>query len=95
MCPTFQQVEISEIIDVWFELRAIREMMEEDRSLDTLILKIDRSGPFERYVAKLSRLEEDWLNEKVEMEFFFQAHITPDLLAFEQLSDEDKNLLTN
>ena len=86
---------LSEIIDLWFELRAIREMMEEDYAPELPTLKLDLSGPFERFVAKLSELEGDWSNAKEEMNFFFRAHITPDLLAFEQLSDEDKKLLIN
>ena len=61
---------LSEIIDLWSELRAIREMMEEDYAPELPTLKLDLSGPFERFVAKLSELEGDWSNAKEEMNFF-------------------------
>ena len=91
----YQNRLISEIVDLWLELRAIRSLMEEDRTEEPLSLACDHSGPFGRFMADLTKMESDWENEKEHMDFFFQTQITPDLLAFEQLSEEDKYLLTN
>ena len=85
---------VNELIDLWLELRAIRnalEYNEEDYSYKT----IKEPSAFEKYHSKVEEIEEEWNDNENYMSKIFKDNIDPSVLAYLHLYEDDKLLLTN
>ena len=85
---------INELVDLWLELRAIRNAVEytdEDYSYK----KIREPSAFEKYNSKVEELEEEWNDNENYMSKIFKDNIDPSVLAYLHLDEDDKLLLTN
>jgi len=85
---------INELVDLWFELRAIRnavEYSEEDYSYKNDI----EPTAYEKFKSKFEEMESEWNNEENHWDKIFKDNIDPSVLAYLYLDDEDKLLLTN
>jgi len=85
---------INELVDLWFELRAIRnavEYSEEDYSYKNDI----EPTAYEKFKSKFEEMESEWNNEENQWDKIFKDNIDPSVLAYLYLDDEDKLLLTN
>ena len=85
---------VNELVDLWLELRAIRnalEYNEEDYSYTT----IKESSAFEKYYSKVEEIEEEWNDNENYMSKIFKDNIDPSVLAYLHLDEDDKLLLTN
>ena len=85
---------VNELVDLWLELRAIRnavELPEEDYSYKT----IKEPSAFEKYHSKVEELEEEWNDNENYLSKIFKDNIDPSVLAYLHLDEDDKLLLTN
>jgi len=85
---------VNELVDLWLELRAIRNAVEcadEDYSYKT----IKEPSAYENYHIKVEELEEEWNDNESFMNKIFKDNIDPSVLAYLHLDEDDKLLLTN
>ena len=85
---------INELVDLWLELRAIRnavEYSEEDYAYKNEI----EPTAYEKFKSKFEEMESEWNNEENHWDKIFKDNIDPSVLAYLYLDDEDKLLLTN
>ena len=86
---------ISEVRDLWFELRAIRDVMEEYYLEPELDTKNKNINSFCRYLDQVREYQNEWEENKSYWSKLFNKNIDPSTLAFLNLDDEDKQNLTN
>ena len=85
---------VNELVDLWLELRAIRNAVEyadEDYSYKT----IKEPSALDRYHSKVEELEEEWNDNENYLSKIFKENIDPSILAYLHLDEDDKLLLTN
>ena len=85
---------INELVDLWLELRAIRnavEYSEEDYAYKNEI----EPTAYEKFKSKFEEMESEWNNEENHWDKIFKDNIDPSVLAYLYLDDDDKLLLTN
>jgi len=92
---TDNQELISEVRDLWFELRAIRDVMEEYYLEPELDTKNKNINSFCRYLDQVREYQNEWEENKSYWSKLFNKNIDPSTLAFLNLDDEDKQNLTN
>ena len=86
---------INETIDLWLELRAIREILEGEDKDDYYFKPEPLKSPYELYYEKVKEFEMDWEENKSNINQIFKKDIDPSILAYLELEDDDKMLLTN
>ena len=84
---------ISEVIDLWIELRAIREALEDYDEQYFMKPEVKQTS-YEQYFEKVKEFEETW-EETSYMKKIFKKNIDPSILAYLDLNDDIKNLITN
>ena len=86
---------VSEVIDLWFELRAIRDVLEQEYLLPELNLVDENESSFQKYQNKVEEYQCEWNENKQYMSKLFNKSIDPSILAFLNLEEADKQNLTN
>lgn len=86
---------VNEVRDLWFELRAIRDVMEEYYLEPHVEFKDKSINSFSRYQDQVKEYEGEWKENKTYWTKLFNKNIDPSTLAFLNLDDEDKQNLTN
>ena len=85
---------INELVDLWLELRAIRNAVEYNE--DDYAYKNDiEPTAYEKFKTKFEEMEVDWNNEENHWNKIFKDNIDPSVLAYLYLDEDDKLLLTN
>ena len=85
---------INELVDLWFELRAIRNAVEYKE--DYYAFKNDIAPTaYEKFKSKFEEMESEWNNDENHWDEIFKDNIDPSVLAYLYLDDDDKLLLTN
>ena len=85
---------INELVDLWFELRAIRNAVE--YSNDDYFYNNDKElTAYEKFKSKFEEMETEWNDEENHWNKIFKDNIDPSVLAYLYLDDDDKLLLTN
>jgi regulator of replication initiation timing len=85
---------VNELVDLWLELRAIRNALE-DADEDYSYKTIKEPSAFEKYHSKVEELEEEWKDNENYLSKIFKENIDPSVLAYLHLDEDDKLLLTN
>ena len=85
---------VNELIDLWVELRAIRNAVE-DYEDDYAYKTVRELSAFEKYNSKVEEFEEEWKDDDNHLKKIFKEDIDPSVLAFLDLDEDDKLLLTN
>ena len=85
---------VSELIDLWVELRAIRNAVE-DYEDDYAYKTVRELSAYEKYNSKVEEFEEEWKDDDNHLKKIFKENIDPSVLAFLDLDEDDKLLLTN
>ena len=85
---------VNELIDLWVELRAIRNAVE-DYEDDYAYKTVRELSAFEKYNSKVEEFEEEWKDDDNHLKKIFKDNIDPSILAFLDLDEDDKLLLTN
>ena len=86
---------VSEVTDLWFELRAIRDVLEQEYLLPELYLVDENESSFQKYQNKVEEYQCEWNENKQYMSKLFNKSIDPSILAFLNLEEADKQNLTN
>ena len=85
---------VNELVDLWLELRAIRnavECIDDDYSYKTE----KEPSAYEKYHSKVEEIEEEWNDNENYLSNIFKDNIDPSVLAYLHLDEDDKLLLTN
>ena len=85
---------VNELIDLWVELRAIRNAVE-DYEDDYAYKTVRELSAYEKYNSKVEEFEEEWKDDDNHLKKIFKENIDPSVLAFLDLDEDDKLLLTN
>ena len=85
---------VNELVDLWLELRAIRNAVEYNDE-DYSYLSKKEPTAFEKYHSKVEEIEEEWNDNQNYMNKIFKDNIDPSVLAYLHLDEDDKLLLTN
>ena len=85
---------VNELIDLWVELRAIRNAVE-DYEDDYAYKTVRELSAYEKYNSKVEEFEEEWKDDENHLKKIFKENIDPSVLAFLDLDEDDKLLLTN
>ena len=85
---------VNELVDLWLELRAIRNAVECNEEEYYFQTSIDPTT-FEKYLSKVEEIEEEWNDNENYMSKIFKDNIDPSVLAYLHLDEDDKLLLTN
>ena len=85
---------INELVDLWLELRAIRNAVEYNDD-DFAYKNVIEPTAYEKFKTKFEEMEADWNNEENHWNKIFKDNIDPSVLAYLYLDDDDKLLLTN
>jgi len=85
---------INELIDLWLELRAIRNAVEYNDD-DFVYKNVIEPTAYEKFKSKFEEMESEWNNEENHWDKIFKDNIDPSVLAYLYLDDHDKLLLTN
>ena len=85
---------VNELIDLWVELRAIRNAVE-DYEDDYAYKTVKEISAYEKYNSKVEEFEEEWKDDDNHLKKIFKENIDPSVLAFLDLDEDDKLLLTN
>ena len=85
---------VNELIDLWVELRAIRNAVE-DYEDDYAYKTVRELSAYEKYNSKVEEFEEEWKDDDNHLKKIFKEDIDPSVLAFLDLDEDDKLLLTN
>ena len=85
---------VNELIDLWVELRAIRNAVE-DYEDDYAYKPVKEISAYEKYNSKVEEFEEEWKDDDNHLKKIFKDNIDPSVLAFLDLDENDKLLLTN
>ena len=86
---------VSEVTDLWFELRAIRDVLEQEYLLPELNLEDENESSFQKYQNKVDEYQCEWNENKQYMSKLFNKSIDPSILAFLNLEEADKQNLIN
>ena len=85
---------VNELVDLWLELRAIRNAVEYSDE-DYSYKPTNEPSAFEKYHSKVEEIEEEWNDNESYMSKIFKDNIDPSVLAYLHLDEDDKLLLTN
>jgi len=85
---------VNELIDLWVELRAIRNAVE-DYEDDYAYKTVKELSAYEKYNSKVEEFEEEWKDDDNHLKKIFKENIDPSVLAYLDLDEHDKLLLTN
>ena len=86
---------VNELVDLWLELRAIRNAVEHTEGDDYCYKTIKKPTALEKYYSSLEELEDEWNDNESYMSKIFKDNIDPSVLAYLHLDEDDKFLLTN
>ena len=82
---------VSELIDLWVELRAIREIFEEEDN--QIYTKTITKSSIEIFNDNLKEMEDSW--EDNNFKSLFKENVDPTLLTYLVLDDEIKSAITH
>ena len=85
---------VNELVDLWLELRAIRNAVE-DYEDDYAYKTVRELSAYEKYNSKVEEFEDEWKDDDNHLKKIFKDNIDPSVLAYLHLDEDDKLLLTN
>ena len=83
----FRSELVSEVIDLWFELRAIRNLLSDDLD-DMLVLK--EESPMERFFKFVLEFRKERENAPDTWKFMFSEDVDETICAFNELEESDR-----
>ena len=87
-----RQEVVNEIIDLWYELRAIRDILSEDE--DDYYEKANHLTPYDRYNNMVKRFVGEQESNKDTWRFVYHTIIDPHLLAYLEIDEDDRVAIT-
>ena len=80
----------NEIIDVWYEIRCIREVFDSLLEEDAAIVNSNDCTDVQRFENRVKETEYEWSNDKEKMDFLYKSEIDPRILTYLRLDEEEK-----
>ena len=85
----------NEIIDVWYEIRCIREVFDSLLEEDVAIVNSNDCTDVQRFENRVKETEYEWSNDKEKMDFLYKSKIDPRILTYLRLDEEEKQKIIN
>ena len=85
----------NEIIDVWYEIRCIREVFDSLLEEDVAIVNSKDCTDVQRFENRVKETEYEWSNDKEKMDFLYKSKIDPRILTYLRLDEEEKQKIIN
>ena len=85
----------NEIIDVWYEIRCIREVFDSLLEEDAAIVNSNDCTDVQRFENRVKETEYEWSNDKEKMDFLYKSKIDPRILTYLRLDEEEKQKIIN
>ena len=85
----------NEIIDVWYEIRCIREVFDSLLEEDAAIVNSNDCTDVQRFENRVKETEYEWSNDKETMDFLYKNKIDPRILTYLRLDEEEKQKIIN
>ena len=85
----------NEIIDVWYEIRCIREVFDSLLEEDVAIVNSNDCTDVQRFENRVKETEYEWSNDKETMDFLYKNKIDPRILTYLRLDEEEKQKIIN
>ena len=83
---------VSEVIDLWFELRAIRNLLSED--FDNMLVQKEET-PMQRFFESVQSFREERKSSPDKWDFIFSENFDETICAYEELSESDRLAITH
>ena len=90
-----RQDVVNEIIDVWYEVKSIREVFDKLLSEDDLLPVSKEETQLEKFENKVRETKLEWEENKEKMNFLYKNKIDPRVLTYLSMDDDEKARITN
>jgi len=90
-----RQEVVNEIIDVWYEVRSIREVFDKLLSEDDLLPVSKEETQLEKFENKVRETKLEWEENKEKMNFLYKNKIDPRVLTYLSMDDDEKARIIN
>ena len=90
-----RQEIVNEIIDVWYEVKSIREVFDKLLSEDDLLPVSKEETQLEKFENKVRETKLDWEENKEKMNFLYKNKIDPRVLTYLSMDDDEKARIIN
>ena len=90
-----RQEVVNEIIDVWHEVRSIREVFDSLLSEDDLLPVSEEETQLQKFENKVKETKLEWEENKEKMNFLYKNKIDPRVLTYLSMDDDEKARITN
>ena len=90
-----RQDVVNEIIDVWFEIRSIKEVFDNLAKDDDDNFISKQDDYLKKFENKVKATQLEWEQNKEKMDFLYKSKIDPSVLTFLRLKDDEKHKIIN
>ena len=90
-----RQEIVNEIIDVWYEVKSIREVFDKLLSEDDLLPVSKEETQLEKFENKVRETKLEWEENKEKMNFLYKNKIDPRVLTYLSMDDDEKARIIN
>lgn len=90
-----RQEIVNEIIDVWYEVKSIREVFDKLLSEDDLLPVSKEETQLEKFENKVRETKLEWEENKEKMSFLYKNKIDPRVLTYLSMDDDEKARIIN
>ena len=90
-----RQEVVNEIIDVWYEVKSIREVFDKLLSEDDLLPVSKEETQLEKFENKVRETKLEWEENKEKMNFLYKNKIDPRVLTYLSMDDDEKARIIN
>ena len=90
-----RQEVVNEIIDVWHEVRSIREVFDSLLSEDDLLPVSEEETQLQKFENKVKETKLEWEENKEKMNFLYKNKIDPRVLTYLSMDEDEKARIIN
>ena len=86
---------VNEIIDVWYEVRSIREVFDALLDEESDFVSYKEEDFYSNFENKVKAAEIEWEQDKEKMNFLYKNKIDPRVLTYLSMDDDEKVRIIN
>ena len=86
---------VNEIIDVWYEVRSIREVFDALLEEESDFVTYKEEDFYSNFENKVKAAQIEWEQDKEKMNFLYKNKIDPRVLTYLSMDDDEKARITN
>ena len=90
-----RDVVVNELIDIWYEIRDLKEGILSIFSEEDVLLARETVTPEESFRIKVLKTAEEWSSQENVSNFIYNKNIDPTVLTYLNMSEEEKLKITH